>query len=272
MIKNLIIYLLLSITLLYGTVIDDKVRNIIGDKEYNLHQKLISYLFSKEDKFLVNNRIKYYNLFKTLRENGLLNLKLNKPSDIVLEFKCLAKNKKAFKILNDMMKAIGYRYFFTKSFQINDNNELFWTVKFKAEYMTDPVVLIKELRDKNCKILIVENKNRNHWYYEIDFSDSILNEAYKIEKNEKVTFQKPLQEYFISVDEAESLQIISRKLNSWYPYISFFDNNLNLLSLIKKDRIYKGIKTKIPKETKYIKIADTFNLINIKRGLTIIVR
>lgn len=271
MFKNIILFFIFSITLLNGSVIETKIKNIIGNYHYSLHEKLINHLYKEKNKFIMNDKISYYNVFSTLRKNGLLNLKLDKPDNIELVFKALNNNKLAFKILNDTMRSIGYGHIYTKKLEVN-KNDLNWNIRFKAEYMTDPVVLIKELQQKNCKVTNVENRGSNTWYYEIDFVNSVLKEATKIDKDEKVKFQKPLQEYFLMVDNVKQLQVMSRKLNNWYPYISFFDQNLNVLGTIRKNREYEGIRTKIPKSTKYIKIADSFNLINIKRGLTVIVR
>jgi hypothetical protein len=272
MLKYLIVGLLFSLTVLSSNVLEDKVKNIIGQKEYKTHKRLIKLLFKDEKKFLSNNAIKYYDLFKELQQNGLLNLHLNRPKDITIEFKILNKSIKAYKILNDTLQALGYRYFFTKSMNLEDNKELTWKILFKAEYMLDPVVLLKELRINNCKVIEVVNKDSNHWYYEIDFSNSKLARAIKIEKNEKIKFNKPLRAFLLDVENGKKLQIKSRNLNNWFPHIVFFDNDLKVLKTIKKNRIYKGLNVKIPENTKYIKITDKFNLINIKRGLTIIVR
>ncbi|MEA2050370.1 MAG: hypothetical protein U9O56_06555 [Campylobacterota bacterium] len=272
MFKAYILYFFITLSLLSGSELQNKIENIITTKNYQIHKHLIEHLFKNESEFIVNKNFKYYKIFKLLREHGLLDLKLNHPSDITLEFETIAKNKKAFKILNDTIKSIGYRYFFTKSFKIDENKNILWSIKFKAEYITDPVVLIKDLEYKNCKIINVENRGDNNWFYKIDFENSILKEAYKIQSNEKVKFQKPLQEYFILVDDVSSLQVISRNLNNWYPYIVFFDSSMEYIDSIKKNRVYKGLKVKIPNNTKYIKISDSFNLINIKRGLTVIVR
>ncbi len=272
MFKYFIVSLLFSLTILNGSILYDKVENIIGQNEYKVHKGLIHLLFKDEKKFLNDTDIKYYELFNELQENGLLNLHLDKPKDITIEFKILNKNLKAYKILNDTMRALGYRYFFTKSMDISENQELLWKIVFKAEYMLDPVVLLKDLRLNNCKIIEVTNKDSNHWYYEIDFSDSVLSSAINIEKNEKVKFSKPLRAFFLDVENGKKLQITSRKLNNWFPHIVFFDKDLKVLKTIKKNRIYHGLNIKIPLGTKYIKITDKYNLINIKRGLTIIVR
>ena len=272
MFRSFIVFFILSLTILNADILEDKIKNIIGEKNFKIHQNFINLLFKNKSDFIVNDKIKYFNLFKELKNNGLLNLRLNKPQDIMIDFYALNKNMKAYKVLNDAMQSLGYRYFFTKSLDKNDTNQLVWKIALRAEYMLDPVMLLDELQQKNCKVLNIEKKSSNNWHYEIDFDTAILNDTIKIDKNEKIKFQKPLQEYFISVNEISSLQVISRKLNRWFPYIVFFDKDLKVLKVIKKDRFYKGFKTKAPKLTKYIKITDLYNLINIKRGLTVIVR
>ena len=74
---------------LNGSVLKDKVENIIGTNDYKVHNSLIDLLFKNDIKYMVNGRINYYKLFKTLQENGLLNLRLNKPSNIEIEFKSI---------------------------------------------------------------------------------------------------------------------------------------------------------------------------------------
>lgn len=263
------IFLLVSLN---GSVLIDKVENIIGTNDYKLHKSLIELLFKDESKYIVREQIQYYKLFKKLQENGLLNLRLNKPSTIEIEFKSLNKHFKSYKILNDTMQMIGYRYFFTKSMHIDTQNNLVWKVAFKAEYMLDPVVLLKELRQNNCKVIEVENHGLNKWSYAVDCKDARLANVIKVDKNERVKFQKPLRAYMLSIEDGKSLQVISRNLNNWFPNIIFFDEDLRVLKIIKKDRVYRGLKVKIPNNTKYVKITDMYNLINIKRGLSVIVR
>jgi len=272
--KLFVVFLLtiLTSTFLNGSIIHDKVENIIGSRDYQMHKSLIGLLFKNESSFVSHEKIKYNKVFKKLQENGLLNLRLDRPSQIEIEFIGLNKTFKAYKILNDTMQILGYRYFFTKSMSIDHQKNLVWNIVLKVEYILDPVMLIKELRANRCKVTEVKNLGSNKWSYTVDFENAELTNAVKIDKNEKFKFQKPLRPYMLKVTDAKSLQVISRNLNHWLPHIVFFDKDLKVLEVIKKNRIFKGLKVKIPKDTRYIKITDMYNLINIKRGLSIIVR
>ncbi|MGB3750078.1 MAG: hypothetical protein WA945_00760 [Arcobacteraceae bacterium] len=259
-------------TLLSGSILKEKVENIIGQNDYKAHSGLINLLFKNESLYIINDKIKYHKLFKTLQENGLLNLQLNRPSDIEIEFIGLNKHFKSYKILNDTMQVLGFRYFFTKSMNRNSEDHFVWNIVFKAEYMIDPVMLLNELQQANSVVTKVVNNGNNKWTYEIDFQNAELSNAIKIAKNERVSFQKPLSAYMLKVESAQNLQVISRSSNHWFPHIVFFDKDLKVLEVIKENKIQKGVRVDMPDDTRYIKITDLYNLINIKRGLSIIVR
>ena len=269
--KTIALFSILLSTILYSSILEDKVVSFIDPKEYKINKNLITMLFKDEQKFIINDKIKYFKLFTTLKNNGLLNLNMNKPTKIFIEFELLSNSTKGYKILNDSLNALGYRYFLTYSLDTTDPTKISWIINFKTEYMIDPVILLNDLQQKHCKITNVEKIDKNFWKYSIDFTNSSI-DAIKIEKDEKVRFNKPLSDYFIEVNNIKSLYIYSKKLNRWFPHIVFLDDTLKVLNVIKKDKIIKQLKVDVPKQTKYIKITDLYNLINIKRGLTIIVR
>jgi len=272
MFRYFIINIILFSSILYGNIIEDKVKNIIGDKSYNVNSKLIHFLYKNEKKFLINNKIKYYKLFNSLKKNGLLNLKLKKPQDITITYQLNSNFMMGYYILNNIMHSLGYNYYITKEFN-KKSDILKWKIIFKAEYMMDSVFFLKELKRENCKILEIKNIALNNWVYKIDCKNISLREAIKIDTNEKVKFQKPLRPYFLKLkNNAEVLEVKSTKLNHWFPSIVFFDKDLNILKVIKKNRQYRMFNAKIPADSRYIKITDLNNLINIKRGLTIIVK
>ena len=252
----------------------NKIENFIGKKQFVLHNNLINMLFKDKSSFYITNKqLDYMMILRTLKENGLLNLKFKRPKEVSIEFHTNTDAIKSLKILNETLKSMGYYYYFTKEVNYKSPNQnLVWIIRFKAEYALDPLLLIKELKLKSCKIIDIQKQNNTSWLYQLDTTNANITEAIKIDNNEKVILQKPLKAYFLQVDKAKTLQIIGRRLNHWFPYIVFYDKHLSILKVIKKNRIYKGYKTKIPTGTKYIKITDLYTLINIKRGLSIIVR
>jgi len=272
MFRYLIFGLVLFSSIVYGNIIEDKVKNIIGEINYKINSKLIKFLYKNQNSFMIQDRIRYYKLFRSLKKNGLLNLKLEKPQDITITYQIQNNFMTAYYILNNIMQSLGYNYYITKSFN-KKNNTLEWKIVFKAEYMIDSVIFLKELKKENCKILDVHKVGFNNWNYKIDFKNISLNETIKIDINERVKFHKPLRPYFLKIkDDSEVLEIRSTKLNHWFPSIVFFDKDLNILKVIKKNRQYRKYNTKIPINSKYIEITDLHNLINIKRGLTITVK
>lgn len=270
MLRALVFLFVFIVNASSNTVIK-KVENIVGTNEFQTHKALINHLFQEEVLYLSNNEIKYYNMFDTLQKNGLLNLNFHRPSEVQLSFEVTGDNKKGYKILNDILHTLGFRYYITKVLQSNPE-KLNWIISLKVEYMLDPVMFLRELNYSGSKIIEITKKSKNHWFYKIDFENAKLLKAENIQKNEKVKFQKPLKPLFLDIKDAKSLQVISRNLNRWYPDIVFFDENLEVLKEIKKGHIHKGIKIDVPLGSRYVKITDKFNLINIKRGLTLIVR
>jgi len=266
------LFLILLVTIVSGDLLDEKIQNLLGSKEYQRHSKLVNLLFKDKDFFYNGDKLKLIRILTVLKKNGLLHLKYNEPKELVVKFHIDTDPIKSLKILNDTLKLLGYYYYFTKEARYEDDGSLVWTIRLKTEYAIDPLILANELKKQEVFIDNIYKNSKVSWIYKLRTKNSKISTAVKIDTNEKIVFKKPLNDYFIKINEADTLQVQSRKLNHWFPYIVFYDNHLNILKVIKKKRVYKGIKTKIPKGTHYIKIGDLYNLINIKRGLSVIVQ
>jgi len=250
-------------------VLYEKIENLIGTKDFNTHQNLINLLFKKSDAYHINENLNYIPILRQLKKNGLLKLRLNQPKEITVEFKTNDDPIKSLKILNDTLKSLGYYYYFTKQTQYDGAGNLIWSIRLKTSYALDPLVLSLELARNECKVISITKGANDNWKYDISTAHANISDTIFIDTNEKVVLQKPLKPYFIRINEAKTLKIVSRVLNNWYPHIVFFDEHLNVLKTVKKDRVFKGLTIKIPQTSKYIKITDLYTLINIKRGLSI---
>jgi hypothetical protein len=272
MIKKFLILSFLLFGFIQANIIEDKVRNILGEDGFNQHQKLIKILFVKTDDFMSGGMLKYIDILNLLKENGLLQLKYSKPKELEIEFVLSSSPVKTLRILNDTLRSLGYYYYFTKKAIYLSDGSFVWNIKMQAEYAIDPLIFIKELKLKEIFVKNITRDDLRHWKYEFDTKNGKISKALKIEANEKVSLGKPLDNYLLSIKDVDTLKIISKKLNRWYPYIVFYNKDLKVLKTIERKRVYKGIQTTIPKDTKYIKIGDIYNLINIKRGLSVIVQ
>lgn len=271
MIKFLIPFFILSLCL-KADLLNEKIENLIGQSEYNKHKNLINVLFKNQDLYQTGEELDYVSIIENLERNGLLKLKFNQPKEILIQFKINSNPVKSIKILKDILKSLGYYYYFTKKTSYDGNEKLTWTIKLKTEAAIDPLVLSKELLKQSCKVSQI-SREEDKWIYEIDTKYATLNDAMYITSNERVILRKPLKPYFIKIDENMSqIYIVSRILNKWFPNVVFYDKHLNILKVTNKNNIHRNLRISIPENTKYIKISDLYTLINIKRGLSVVIK
>lgn len=258
---------------LSSSVLKEKIENLIGEEEYAEHQNLVKFLFKNEDKYLNGENILYIPLIKKLEDNGLLKLGFSSPQNINLEFKASYDAIKTLKILRNTLKSLGYYYYFITNTSYSTQGQLIWSIQLKTEAAINPLILSKELLKNSCKVVDITRVENNKWIYTIDTQNGSIFEAKNVLNNESIKLSKPLRPYFLTVDEnAKSIFVKSRILNNWFPYIAFYDEDLNILGVKKQDYKTSRMNVSLPENTKYIKIKDQFSLINIKRGLSITIK
>lgn len=270
MVKKLLLLLFIS-TIINADLLDDKIKNLIGVKQYQVHKNLLTSLTQNRATFYIGDKLHYTPLLKILKDEGLLKLGFNAPKEVSIKFEVTTSHKKALKILKDTLGTLGYTYYFTEYLK-NTDNKFEWKIKFKSEFMLDPYIFNRELNKIESRIVDITKVSNYEWLYKINVENSKLYDSIKIEKNEKVKLLKPLKPYLLKIDESKEIVIISHNLNNWFPKLAFFDKELNVLAVIEKKRMYRGVKIPIPQNTSYVKVDDSFTLLNIKRGLTVIVK
>lgn len=272
---NKLIYKILALLFLYininATPLHTCISNIIGERNYQINKFLILDSFKNEQSFYIGTRLKYKEILEVLKNKGLLNFKFDNPQKIQIVFSTKSSANKLIKIIKDTLSTLGYSYYFTDYLK-RSNSNIIWEISFRSESMLNPHTFIKELEKLEVVVLDMEKINDFKWKYEIDLNYARIPNTIVVQNNEKIKLRKPHQAYMLEISEANTLEIISKRLNSWHPRVSFYDESLNVLASFEKETEYKGIKIVIPNFTKYILVDDTYTLINIKRGLIVIVR
>ncbi|QOG12567.1 hypothetical protein [Arcobacter sp. FWKO B] len=273
MIKKLCVLIFVFINILNADVLHNKIINLIGQNDYNRNKNIINVLFNDRNKFFLGGELKVVAVLEELKNNGLLKLNFNDPKDFILEFEIVDKSINGIYVVNSVLNKLGYYYYFTQNVQKDSTQNLLkWDIILNTEYIVDPVLLSNEFSKNQVKIVDVTKKEHNIWTYRLDMKVSRVPDTIKVSTNEKISLQKPLKPYMIEIGDAKELNVTSKRLDNWFPYIIFFDEMLRPLYIISKNERYSGLKSAIPDGTKYIQIGDLYNLVNIKRGLTLVIK
>jgi len=242
-----------------------KVQMILDAKSFAQNRAFIKIIFSPAEKFMDNDHVDTVKVVETLKENGLLELFYGKPTQTVLEFKTNGSPLFFVKILSDTLRNIGYYRFVTNGSKYN-SSEFSWSVSIISEYATDPMILQKELQKSGCSIIDIERESATKWIYTIDMLNAHL-PVKKLQDSYIITLRRSLFPYWLDISKIRRLRIVSSRHNYWYPNLSFYDEHLHLVKVISRDKRSFDITVVIPKNAKYIKIADIYTMKNIKDSL-----
>ena len=285
MVKTLFFVLCLNLSLLYAETytlepsetaeivlsdqekLNNKIQSLLGENTYARHVKFINIIFDDTPEFITNNRVDVAKVIQTLKDNGLLDLFFKKPQEMHLTFASSGNPLLFVKLMSDTLQSMGYYRFITDKAK-QDESGFFWTIRLTSEYAIDPVLLKKALQKRGCDIVDIDRKTQTKWSYHVDVKNAYLMLKELKPYTERV-LKKSLYEHWLNVKSTKSLVLWSLKGNNWYPYVSFYDKELHLLKVYKRDKRTKKITLNLPEDTRYVKIADLYSLKNIKQGLRV---
>jgi len=245
----------------------EKIKQLLGEDAYARHVKFIDIIFADTPEYIINQRVDVARVIETLKDNGLLDLFFTKPQELHLTFQSSGYPLFFVKIMSDTLQSMGYYRFITDK-ALQDESGFFWTIRLTSEYAIDPVLLKKALQKRGCDIVDIDRESQTDWSYHIDIKKAYLMLDELRPYTERI-LRKYLYEHWLNVKSAKSLVLWSLKGNNWYPYVSFYDKELHLLKVFKRDKRTKKITLELPEDTTYVKIADLYSLKNIKQGLLV---
>jgi hypothetical protein len=254
------LFLLLITVNLFAITNTFKIENLMGKDNYQKYQKLIDKIFPKNDYNITE-------IVKKLKNNGLIDLFFDKAKIVDTKFEFQKANPiLEQKILNNTLTNLGYYYFYPTYISKSDvNYEVM--LEMKSEHFIDPVALITELNSRGCKILDISRDNEI-FDYKIDCSKGFIKEV-KLLTNKNQNFVNPNGEYWIKSNNFSKVTIKTSKLDSWHPSIWFYDKEMNLIDVFRKNVVINLIYLDIPPACEYIKITDIYSPENFKRGIII---
>lgn len=244
-----------------------KIKSYLSEDSFQKNRDFIKVVFSPETDFYIKDRVDVVKVAKTLKDNGLLNLFFKKPQELKLSFKTSGSPLFFVKIMGDTLRNIGYYRYVTTESNL-DSSEFTWIISLNSEYATDPEILQQELNKSGCSIIDIQRDSKTDWKYSIDMSNGYLN-VLNLQNSETRKLKRSLYAHWLNVSKIKSLTIQSSLRDHWYPKIAYYDKQLHLLKVIKKDTKTRTLTLQIPKFAEYIKISDIYTLKNIKDDLVL---
>ncbi len=261
---------------LWANQLQQKVQSLIPKNNYEANQKFIQKIFANENAFYQGKNINVVKVLTALKNNGLLTLRLTKPSNVSITLRLNAiqttDKEPSFTFLaysaSNILSNMGYSYFYiTEATKMN--NKLTLTYTLNAESSIDPLVMINNLAKRGYAIVDVQRQNATHWVYDISLQQSNIMIAKTLTKGTN-TLTQINGKYWLTFNSSGILQITPKdNTDAWYPKILVFDNAMNPLDIIMLTNSKTTYEINLPLSVRHVLITDNYNASILRNGMTI---
>lgn len=259
-------------SLLQADLLEEKIRNLVDEERYGVHQKLIASIFQdRESYYHPDGSLRMKQVLQKLKDNGLLRLFYQNPIELTVTF--LGKDDPLLltQLISDSLKGMGYYYYITQEAEFV-SDEYRWSVTLSSETAIDPLILSDELNKRGASIQDVHRPAKAVWEYRLALDDYRKLDAITVKPGQKQVLKRPINDYWLraeEVGESSSLTITSGRGNSWYPLVVLFDSQLNIIQVIKREHKVEEFRFRLPQACRYIKISDQYSINNLKNGIQV---
>lgn len=265
-------FFILSIFTLHADSIDDIVLNIMGEHSYKINQNFVQRLFVDKDKFFLDadqQKIDYYKITKTLKDNGLLYLGFKEPMEVNLNFSAKTKPIFLIRTINSILSSMGYSYFtIAKAKYTKDTIAL--TFSLTTEHGVAPEIVLSEFQKRGILALKVIRQNNVDWEYELEvISPSIANTTL-LEHDSRLELKNISGEYWFAFKEAGIMSILKKNSKiGWSPRIVLYDKNLQILEILTQKEFAVSAEVNITNQMAFAMVTDLNNPSRLKSGITV---
>jgi hypothetical protein len=251
-----------------ATPLEVELKDIMGKSAYASKKGYLKVIFKEHNDYKTGNQVDILKILTKLKNSHLLVLKNSK--NVELTFSTTQDTPLLFMtLIKEVLGNIGYGKVITEKI-VRSANRFLWKVDLQTSSVVDPLLFVKTLQSRGAIVSKVKRYSSSRWRYSIDMSNAtMLVEPITLDK--EIKLKKPLSAYWLDVENAKKIRLMSPAGNQWFPYIVFYDKNLRIIENYTKEIKSYNVKLKIPRDSKYIKISDIYTLENLKRGLNVYV-
>ncbi len=255
---------------IYANTVTNAIKDVLGKSEFNSKKKFIEIIFKDKDSFKDGSYLDYPKILQKLRDEGLLKLS-TVSSPLRVAFTTNSGNNQIFiKVVKDTLFSLGFSNIDTIKV-VKRGKKFIWVVSLGNNYMLDPLLFSKSMKEKNIYIEGLKRYSVTNWNYVLNVKNAVIIPK-KLEYNDIIKLQKSLRSYWLNIEDAKKVQIQSSLNNSWHPYVVLYNKDLKIISTVKKDKKTSKLDINVPSDAMYLKIDDLYTIKNIRDGLNILIQ
>lgn len=267
---------LLLCNMLIASELQQKVQKLMTKNSYQANEKFIKKIFANEKAFYQGGNLNVVKVLSALKSNGLLSLKLAKPSNVSVTFRLNAQKQTdrepSFTFLaysaSNILSSIGYSYFYVTE-ATKEDEKIKLTYTLNAESSVDPIVMATNLTKRGYAIIDVNRYSATHWIYDISLLNSNIAAAKVLAKGTN-TLTQINGKYWLTAITTGTIQITPKdNTEAWYPKILIFDNAMNPLDAIMLTDSKTTYKIDLPQSARHILITDNYNATILRNGIEV---
>lgn len=260
------LFLFLCLCISLADVLEDKVRNLIGSRNYQLNANFINKIFANKNLYYTGGRLDVVKVVYALKSNGLLSSRFGQPNEVKLSFSARTSPVLLAKVGNDILSSMGYSYFMVSRAKQSSGLSTM-EFSFNTEHSPDMGIILDELGERGFACLDINRVGAQQWDYILEVSEPRLPNTKFMGKGGSLNLRDPSGEYWIALNSGGNLFIQSSV--RWNPRIVLYDQNLGIVDLISDTGLISSLKLNVPSGVKFMMITDYDNSENLKSGISL---
>ena len=224
-----VLFMAFMLTYIWADVFDDKVRNLIGEQNYQLNVNFLNKIFANKTMYYTNGRLDIAKIVYALKNNGLLTSRFGQPSEVKLSFSARTSPILLTKVTN----------------------------------------ILDELSKRGFVCLDINRISEQQWEYVLEVNEPRLPNTKFLAKSATLNLREVSGEYWLALNANGDLHIQTINFIKWNPRVVLYDKNLGIVDIVANTGMSASAKIRVPRGVKFVMITDYDSPESLKGGISV---
>ncbi|WP_295702195.1 hypothetical protein [uncultured Helicobacter sp.] len=263
-----VLFMAFMLTYIWADVFDDKVRNLIGEQNYQLNVNFLNKIFANKTMYYTNGRLDIAKIVYALKNNGLLTSRFGQPSEVKLSFSARTSPILLTKVTNSILATMGYSYYVVSKAELSQglSNIEF---SFNTEHNPDIGIILDELSKRGFVCLDINRISEQQWEYVLEVNEPRLPNTKFLAKSATLNLREVSGEYWLALNANGDLHIQTINFIKWNPRVVLYDKNLGIVDIVANTGMSASAKIRVPRGVKFVMITDYDSPESLKGGISV---